>query len=175
MRNSTARSATRFRWTGTAGAGSVPRRLAEFGAAGQYGGHRAAGLMQRSLGPAAGLPVADQRVQRRWQDSGLGAGRGRDARACLRAPGGTGGQLAGPARPGRADRLVPPAPGAGPGRVGSAETPAGPAQPAGQPGQIPAVGAGPGDLRVRTAGGSTTRGRRARACFLRARAARAAS
>ena len=105
------------------------------------------GLAQRVRGPAAGLPVADQRVQRR---PGGGAGH-RPGPGCpglpAERPGGPGGGLAGPARPGRADRLLPPAPGASPDRVGPAEPPAGLAQPAGQPGQVPAVAAGPGDLR----------------------------
>ena len=89
----------------------VPRRLAELLPAVQHGEHRAAGMAQRVQGPAAGLPVADQRVQRR---PGGRAGP-RRAPGCAglpaQCPGGAGGELAGPARPRLADRLLPPAPG----------------------------------------------------------------
>ena len=150
----------------------VPRRLTELFTAGQYGGHGAPGLAQRVRGPAAGLPVAHQRVQgRRHGGAGHRPGPGRVTGSLADGPGGA---LAGPARPGRADRLGPPAPGAGPGRVGPAESPAGPAQPAGQPGQIPAITAGPGDLAGPGSGREHNPGRRARARLRKARTARAA-
>src|SRR6266536_2891425 len=64
----------------------------------------------------------------------------------LQGPGGAKRGLAGPAAPGRADRLLAAAIGAGSQRVLPAEQPARPAQPAGQPGQVPAVTAGAGGL-----------------------------
>ena len=125
----------------------VPWRLAEICAAGQHGRHRAAGPAQRARRPAAGLPVAGQRVEER-PAAGLSAGR--PAPGCPglppQGPGGAQAALAGAARPGRADRLLPPAPGAGPERMLPAEMPAGLAQSARQPGQVTAVGAGTGDL-----------------------------
>ena len=57
----------------------------------------------------------------------------------LERPGGAQRGLAGPAAPGCADRLLAPAVGAGARRVLPAEQAAGAAQPAGQPGQVPAV------------------------------------
>ena len=124
----------------------VPGRLAEVVPVAQHGGHGAPGLAQRVRGPAAGLPVAGQRVQgRRDRRAGRRPGPGRPG-LLAEDPGGAGGALARPARPGRADRLLPPAPGAGPHRVGPAEQPAGPAQPVLKPGQVPAVAAGAGDF-----------------------------
>ena len=153
------RSAIRFvRWSPPE-PGGVPRRLAEVFPAGQHGGHGAPGLPQRVRRPAAGLPIARERVQRR-RHGGDGTGPGRFTGSLTDGPGGA---LAGPARPGRADRLLPPAPGTGPHRVDPAESPAGPAQPAGQPSWIRSARQAPVTSRVPGSRRGLTRGRRAQA------------
>ena len=102
--------------------GGVPGRLAELLAAGRDGGHGAADAAHCVGAPAVGLPVAGEVVR----------GRRRAGRfACGRA--------AGVGRPGRRRSAAGGRTGAGPGEMAAAESPAGLAEAAGQPGQVSAV------------------------------------
>ena len=147
MRNSTARSATSRRaLRNRRSPAALPGRLAEVLAVGQHGRHRTPGAARRLRGPAAGLAVAGQLIQhqpRRGTEHDPGPGararfpRARAARAAswqdrhaLAAPIGCCRPHQGQVPAGWAQR----------------NSRAGPAQPGDQPGQVPAVPAGAGDL-----------------------------